>query len=473
MTAEESLDDLYENVPCGLLSMTPDGVVVKVNQTFLDWTGLARPTVLGASFTTLLAAGSQIFYETRLLPTLRLTGEVKEVAISMRRDGDEPLPVLVNCRVVLAHDDEPRLVRVAIFDATARQDYERELLAAQRAAEASESTVRVLQQAASAFATCGSAVSLAEALVASAREALAASAAAVVLVDKHGETFIAAGQHPLAEFALAHADTAEMQRIRRGGVMTAASVDEARSLHAGLAEAMIAARVEAFSIVPLLEGDLPVGALLCFFGRRRALAGNEIDLQVALARQATQVLARLRLQHELEALALHDQLTGLANRKLLRERLGQALGSAKWNEHPMALIMVDLDGFKAVNDGHGHSVGDSVLKLVAERLQTVVRSNDVVGRFGGDEFVIICENIDTKSAMQVAERIRAAVREPSEVGGGEFVVSASVGVAIHGPVLDGSSSEAAMTPERIFIAADSAMYRSKEAGKNSVTLVEV
>lgn len=470
MTAELSLDELYENVPCGLLSTTPDGEVIKVNQTFLTWTKSARAAVLGRPFTELLAPGSQLFYETRLLPILRLEGDVREVALSMRRTGDQPLAVLVNSTVVTTGEagDTARLVRFAIFDATARQDYERELLAARRAAEESESSVRVLQEAANAFGASATERALAESLVASARGALAASRAAVVLVDDTGETYLAAGEHPLAAFAIAQAGTTEMNEIRQAGIITMSSVEAVEQWYPELAPAMIEARVEAFSVVPLVDGDTAVGALMCFFGRRRSFEPKEIDLQIALGKQATQVLARLRLQAELEVVALHDQLTGLANRKLLRERIGQALGSALWNEHPLALIMVDLDGFKAVNDTLGHAVGDGVLKQVADRVRAVVRANDVVGRFGGDEFVIICENIDPADVQHVAERIRAAIREPSGLLTGDLKVSGSLGVA-----LLGQTTASGMTAEAMFVAADAAMYRSKEAGRDTITVVAV
>jgi diguanylate cyclase (GGDEF)-like protein/PAS domain S-box-containing protein len=472
MNQEVSLEDLYENVPCGLLSTTPEGEVIKVNQTMLDWTGSDRASVIGRPFTDLLAPGSQLFYETRLLPVLRLEGEVREVALSMRRNGDQPLPVLINSTLV-KEGDSATLVRMAVFDATARQDYERQLLAARRAAEESESSVRVLQEAASAFGASATETALAEALAESCRTALAATATAVVLMDDSGESWLAAGEHPLSRFAFENARSPEMDRIRRAGMITVSTVDEVEEWYPALADAMIEARIEAFSVVPLVDSaasnpESMVGALLCFFGRRRTFEPQQLDLQVALARQATQVLARLRLQAELKTLALHDQLTGLPNRELLRERMAQALGSALWNEHSLALIMLDLDGFKAVNDTLGHAVGDLVLRQAADRMRSVIRGSDIVARFGGDEFVIICEDIDNDAVLQVAERIRSALSESTELVTADFPMSASLGIAMLGP-----TAANGMTAEAMFVAADAAMYRSKEAGKNTMTLVEL
>jgi diguanylate cyclase (GGDEF)-like protein/PAS domain S-box-containing protein len=464
--SEAAVRDLYESAPCGLLSTAPDGVVTAVNETFLSWTGLRRDEVVGRVFTELLEPGSQLFYETRHLPILRLRGELREVAIDLRRADGSPLPALVNSVVVESLGGEPESIRLAVFDSTARRDYERDLLAARRAAEASADRVRILQAAASAFAETSSIDELAAALVDSAKDAMTATAATVVLLDERGNTFVAAGEHPLAAFAAdGHAETGS---FRHAGVSTMESVDVARLTHPLLADAMLAARVASFSIVPLIGPSQPIGALMLFFAREREFGEQDIDLQVAIARQGVQVLTRMQLQQELERLALHDQLTGLVNRKVIREQLSHAIGSAVWNEHSMALIFVDLDGFKPVNDELGHSVGDDILRWVAGRLTAVVRSNDVVGRFGGDEFVVICEDVDAESAAAIADRIVAALHEPSGIVPAEFAITGSVGVAIHNPL-----GAKLMTPETIFVAADAAMYRSKADGRDRVTVVEL
>ena len=127
---------------------------------------------------------------------------------------------------------------------------------------------------------------------------------------------------------------------------------------------------------------------------------------------------------------------------------------------------MDLDGFKAVNDGLGHLAGDAVLEEVARRLRAVVRGSDTLARFGGDEFVVICEDIGADEAQGLAERIRLAVKQPMPGPAAAFAVTASVGIALHEPV-DGS----AVTAAEILKAADVAMYASKCAGKDHITLV--
>jgi serine/threonine-protein kinase RsbW len=219
-------------------------------------------------------------------------------------------------------------------------------------------------------------------------------------------------------------------------------------------------------VVPLLGDGSPLGLLMCFYGRRREFDDHALELQTALARYAAQVLRRIRLQSELAHLAMHDQLTGLANRELLRHRLGQVLSSAQRHHQPMAVLFLDLDGFKAINDHLGHTTGDSVLEQVSDRIRHVVRHHDNVARFGGDEFVVVCEDTDTEAAMFVAERIRVAIRKPFTGVPAPFPLTASIGVALYHP-----HSEAVATADAMVRAADAAMYESKKSGKDRNTVV--
>jgi diguanylate cyclase (GGDEF)-like protein/PAS domain S-box-containing protein len=433
---------LFDQAPCGLLVADADGVITAVNQTMLAWTGLRREDVVGRSFRDLLDSGSRIFHETRYLPVLALAGEVREVALGMSRADGSVLSVLVNSRVV---EDG---VRIAVFDSTSRHGYERELLAAQRQAESSEKRVRALQDASTAFGACTSEDELAEALVASARSAFSAAAASVSLLDGAGVMMPIAGG-PAME-------------LPSDASFAVSDLAEARPQ---LAASLRSARYESFSVVPLVEdGGSPLGSLQCFFARRRTFDEHDRELQFALARQAAQVLARIRLQRELENLALHDPLTGLANRLLIRERLTQGIAASARSGSAMAVIFLDLDGFKAVNDNLGHGVGDEVLKTVADRLRRVVRLGDVLGRFGGDEFVVICEDAGDSAARHIASRIARAIREPFD--GVTYPVTASIGVAVRLPS-PGSGNDAV----ELLGMADAAMYASKNAGKDRVTVV--
>ncbi|MDP9406733.1 MAG: SpoIIE family protein phosphatase [Actinomycetota bacterium] len=144
---EDSAEDLYEHAPCGYLSVLLDGTIVKVNETFLTWTGHARADLVGRRrFPDLLTVGGRIFYETHLAPMLRLQGGVREIALDLLHADGRPLPVLVNSRVRTDDDGLPVLVRIMVLDARERTAYERELLFARQAAERSEARVRELQQ---------------------------------------------------------------------------------------------------------------------------------------------------------------------------------------------------------------------------------------------------------------------------------------------------------------------------------------
>jgi PAS domain S-box-containing protein len=132
---EEDAQDLYEQAPCGYLSTLPDGTIVKVNQTFLDWIGAPREAIDGRKFQTMLTVGGRIYYETHYAPLLRMQGFANEIAVEIVRDDGRTLPVLLNSRQRSDADGTPLFNRITVFDATDRRRYERELLLARRKAE--------------------------------------------------------------------------------------------------------------------------------------------------------------------------------------------------------------------------------------------------------------------------------------------------------------------------------------------------
>jgi diguanylate cyclase (GGDEF)-like protein/PAS domain S-box-containing protein len=167
-----------------------------------------------------------------------------------------------------------------------------------------------------------------------------------------------------------------------------------------------------------------------------------------------------RYQQELEHHVNHDALTGLANRHLLQDRLQQALFRASRRDLRCAVMFLDLDHFKLVNDGLGHHIGDSLLKLVGAELVTILRPEDTVARFGGDEFVLIVSEVqDLSGITEIAERIVSRLSMPMTIGDQEITVSASVGIAMYPE--DGHSVE------ELLKNADAAMYHGKKAGRNT------
>jgi diguanylate cyclase (GGDEF)-like protein len=222
------------------------------------------------------------------------------------------------------------------------------------------------------------------------------------------------------------------------------------------------------------EGYLPVLAVTVQPAHKvRALRGGAKDF-VSKPFDLVEVLMRVRnmlevrLLHDaarkqgklLESLALNDPLTGLANRRLLADRMSMAMVHARRNKGAMAVVYLDLDGFKQVNDTLGHGVGDLLLKMAAGRLVATVREEDTVARLGGDEFMIsLWEVSGADYAARVASRVIEAVSLPFVIEGHEVGVTASAGVAIY-PV-HGEDAETLMK------SADLALYEAKRAGKNA------
>jgi diguanylate cyclase (GGDEF)-like protein len=172
-----------------------------------------------------------------------------------------------------------------------------------------------------------------------------------------------------------------------------------------------------------------------------------------------------RSEVKIEYMAHHDALTDLANRVLLNERLEQALGQRIHREEMVAVHHLDLDQFKAVNDTFGHPAGDKLLKIVADRLRTLVRETDTIARMGGDEFVVVQAPIaDPAEATSLAQRIIASMSEPFDLDGHQAVIGASVGIAV-GPS-DG------LKPDRLLRNADLALYRAKGDGRGTFRFFE-
>jgi diguanylate cyclase (GGDEF)-like protein len=170
------------------------------------------------------------------------------------------------------------------------------------------------------------------------------------------------------------------------------------------------------------------------------------------------VTARKRTEEALLRHALHDSLTGLPNRVLLLDRLAMSLARAKRRRARVGVLFLDLDRFKLFNDSRGHAAGDILLRGVAERLQMAIRPGDTVARFGGDEFVVVCDELaDETEALRVGERVLRSVREPFAVGPEEVFLSASLGIAL---------AEADSDADALLGDADAAMYRAKLRGRS-------
>jgi len=194
-----------------------------------------------------------------------------------------------------------------------------------------------------------------------------------------------------------------------------------------------------------------------------AMALVYLAIQLLLARykrllreqEAARVAQEERIRHQ----AYHDSLTGLPNRVRFGEQLEEALRRAKRAGAPLALLFLDLDLFKRVNDTLGHDAGDALLRLAAERIRRAVREADMLFRMAGDEFTVLLEDVrGPEEAAMVAGRVLEGVAEPLQIGGQQLAITASIGIALY------PGDEA--VGERLIKAADTAMYRAKELGRN-------
>ena len=190
------------------------------------------------------------------------------------------------------------------------------------------------------------------------------------------------------------------------------------------------------------------------------LAVQDVELgdrtvSTVIARDITE---RKALETRLTSQATHDALTGLPNRLLLMDRLTNALSRAERTERALAVLFCDLDRFKVVNDSLGHTAGDALLDAAANRFRSAVRNGDTVARFGGDEFVILVENLaDETDAVRIAEQLTRSLDEPVRIGSQELHITASIGIAVGRPGRD--------TAESLVRDADAAMFRAKAAGR--------
>lgn len=213
--------------------------------------------------------------------------------------------------------------------------------------------------------------------------------------------------------------------------------------------------------LPMLckDGSMVWGEVIARFVR------NETTGQVELHGVTRDITERKAAQAKIEHMAMHDQLTGLPNRSLLNDRLHQALIASQRDRSHGAVMFIDLDRFKQVNDELGHDVGDQLLLQVSARMLACVRASDTVARIGGDEFIVLLRPmLEAEDALRVAEKLRGSLHAPFHLAGRELSISCSIGIALY-PQHDDDAVELCKK-------ADIAMYRAKESGRDSVWLYQ-
>jgi diguanylate cyclase (GGDEF)-like protein/PAS domain S-box-containing protein len=192
-------------------------------------------------------------------------------------------------------------------------------------------------------------------------------------------------------------------------------------------------------------------------------ATDETGKIVGLSVITRDITERKQMEQQLTHQALHDALTGLPNRALLTDRLTQGLAGSRRRGSQLAVMFLDVDNFKMVNDSLGHTSGDELLTLAGERIGRAIRAGDTVARFGGDEFVVVCDDVSDHETEAIAERVLEAVREPFLIGEQEMNVTASLGIAF---------ADEDATPESLLRDSDFAMHGAKQRGHGRVGLFD-
>jgi diguanylate cyclase (GGDEF)-like protein/PAS domain S-box-containing protein len=240
-------------------------------------------------------------------------------------------------------------------------------------------------------------------------------------------------------------------------------VDDNWAAYRGLADQL---RVRSCWSMPIVSSGQSVLGTLGVHGPVPRLP-DDVAMEVLgrAARIAAIAIERHQAEERIHHLALYDQLTGLANRTLLSDRLQAAIRHSERSGGELALLFIDLDGFKPINDAHGHDAGDAVLETLGRRLQAVLRGSDTAARIGGDEFVILAEGTHGREdAVLIAEKVLQEINSPITWHGSPLGVGASIGIALY--------PQHAQDADTLLTSADNAMYSAKQRGKNQWVLAE-
>ena len=259
-----------------------------------------------------------------------------------------------------------------------------------------------------------------------------------------------------------------------GGLVTTAGQLVVTHDYAGLVhplEPLVADGLKTAMGAPVFQDGKPIGSLVvASYDSRRRYDATEQEMLLAFAEHASLAMndasaveAMRKAFADAVHQAHHDSLTGLPNRALVLDRLDHALARLQRDHREAAVLFVDLDRFKVVNDTLGHSIGDEVLIRIGERLKAAVRPGDTVGRLAGDEFVVVCEDVGPDEVLQIAKRVAQAIEGPLSLYGRDTVITASIGIA---------NVASAARAEDVLRDADVAMYRAKERGRARIEVFD-
>jgi diguanylate cyclase (GGDEF)-like protein/PAS domain S-box-containing protein len=421
---------LLAGLPDAIVGARQDGSIVFVNALAEELFGYSEAELLGRPISMLWPERVRERYERNTALYFQLEHPLRFTAraYGLRRDGTE---FIGEMSWGIVHDDTGPMLLAVGRDITGRLEAERRL---RRQSDEQAAVAALGERALRGVAPSDLSREAAE------RIGMALSAERVVIVEPS-----AAGGEPVA--------------LASWGAGAEPPDAMAGALAAMRGQAPVA--VDGGWSVAIRTGDEVFGAISAYGA---SAPDEQRSFLVAVANVLATAYARLRSEQRMRHQALHDPLTRLANRALCRDRLEHALAHAERSGSSAAVLYVDVDDFKRVNDLYGHSAGDAVLVALARRLASAVRPADTVARLGGDEFVVVCEDVDERIALGLGWRVAAAVQEPLEVDGTHHRISASVGIAL--------GSGASTNAEGLVSNADTAAYRAKEAGRGNVEIFD-
>ncbi|WP_460797358.1 diguanylate cyclase domain-containing protein [Microbacterium sp. GXF0217] len=455
--------DLLGSSPAAVFALDLNGTVLAHNRTMADWFGATGEQALrGRNIVEWLTPSARLLYETQMMPRLLEVGWLREVVLEVLDARRQRRAILLNAVVI--DESSVRRVHVAAIEVSARSSFERELVDARRAADVAHRRLSVLQEATSALAVARGLDDLGITLAASAATATTSAWSLVRVIETSGSggtTIREWGQAPNGVSLGPRLLPDDGQRVQRDPAQIAERLPAESA-------ALRSAGVEALVVTPIVrttgETASVLGEIWCWFRRPRTLDSDELETLRSIAAQAERVLEHLRLQERMRHHALHDPLTALPNRRLFEEQLEALLATPPSGDRVCAVLFLDLDGFKQINDEWGHAVGDEVLRVVAARLSSATRIGDAVARLGGDEFLVAVGDMHPDDVSDLAERLREAIRAPRDALAGSAPLSASIGVLAWCPETGVPAPSAA----ELVAAADEAMYSAKHAGKDRI-----
>ncbi len=413
---------VFEHAPCGLFSTDRQGLIQSVNATLATWLETPAQDIVGRlRFPDLLTHAGRIYAETHLMPMLAVRGSFQEVALVLRSPSAFERHVLISAQLIGAADEPGASVSFAVFPAEHRRAYDRELDAMRAQAQTRASWLRQV-------------------------ETMAGVGAWVLDVDEGKVTW-----------------SDQIYRLHDLPVGDGPSLEAALSFYPGDARGLVAHHVT--RAVQTGEPFQFETELMTALGRRRRVrARGEAEWEAGRVRRVAGVFEDITERHEVETRlwrsAHVDELTGLANRTWFRRRLDEQVEAAGRDGGRFALLLLDLDGFKEVNDTLGHQAGDEVLRVAAERLGDCASGEAFLARLGGDEFALLLDVGQAPPTFApLAERVQDAIREPVPVLGTRVFVSASVGAACF--------PQHAASAETLLRSADLALYEVKRSRRGT------